>query len=163
MDGRPRALYNGATMSYTKSKLTAASSFRRKGSYGISSSIVTASNPRRFSGLLVIIRHHPIRLYHIALAFAGPCQQTHIVKDFQLQSFFTLKVDFQLHCRKSTFLNRPIAAGFGNVAEPNFAYSHSGNSAEKFPLQAAWGTGASLSKRVCHTNAMLASAQSLVL
>ena len=36
-------------------------------------------------------------------------------------------------------LSRP----FGNLAKPDFTYLHSGNSAESFRLQAAWGTGAS--------------------
>ena len=82
MDGRPCALYSGATMSYTKSKLIAASNFRKKWFSGISSSIVTASSLHCFSGLLVIIQHHPVKLYHMALAFAVLCQQTHLANPY---------------------------------------------------------------------------------
>lgn len=48
--------------------------------------------------------------------------------------------------------------GFGNMAEPDFCTHILAILPKSCRLQAALGTGASPSKRVCHTNAMLAPA-----
>lgn len=46
--------------------------------------------------------------------------------------------------------------GFGNMAEPDFCTHFPAMLPRSFCPQAAWGTGDFPSKRVCHTNAMLA-------
>ena len=46
--------------------------------------------------------------------------------------------------------------GFGNMAEPDFCTHFPAMLPRNFRPQAAWGTGVYPSKRVCHTNALLA-------
>ena len=48
--------------------------------------------------------------------------------------------------------------GFGNMAEPDFASSPSGNVAEKYPPAGGMGDWGLPQHSVCHTNAMLATA-----
>ena len=54
-------------------------------------------------------------------------------------------------------LGQSAVIGFGHIAEPGFCTHFPAMLPRSSRPQAAWGTGDYHSKRVCHTNAMLAS------
>ena len=89
-----------------------------------------------FSGLLVIIQHHPVKLYHIALAFAVLCQQTHSVNPSS-QQLCPHKRTFS-HIAGISLLQFLLQSGL-TLCQARFVHSLSGNAAEKFPPAGGMG------------------------
>ena len=89
-----------------------------------------------FSGLLVIIQHHPVKLYHIALAFAVLSQQTHSVNPSS-QQLCPHKRTFS-HIAGISLLQFLLQSGL-TLCQARFVHSLSGNAAEKFPPTGGMG------------------------